>query len=152
MKEEREKVTLENQGTGGEGASGDGEAPPRAQQALESKSLLGKPWDDSLQSPQRKQSAINGRPSGSSGRLLRRSTVRVEAVARRESQKFRSLCLQLSTAISAGGRPSEAIGRPLSGQRSTASKRLQVIHKMLQMFQMTQENRKVTQQNKNIQV
>ena len=38
---ERGKVTLENQGTGGEGASEDGEAPPRAQQVLESKSLLG---------------------------------------------------------------------------------------------------------------
>ena len=49
----------------------------------------------------------------------------------------------VSTVISASGRPSEAIGRPLSGQRSTACRLLQaILPNMLQMSQMTQENRK----------
>ena len=63
-KGERRKVTLENKGTGGEGASRDGEGPPRALQVMESKNLLENSWGDHLQSPRRKQSAVNSRPSG----------------------------------------------------------------------------------------
>ena len=62
---ERGKVTLENQGTGGERSSGDVEAPPRAQQASQLKHLLGNLRDDRHQSPRRQQSAVNGRPSES---------------------------------------------------------------------------------------
>ena len=80
----RGKLTLENQGTGGEGTSGDVEASPRAQQASQSKHLLGNLQDDRHQSPRRQQSAVNGRPSGSSGRPLRWSTVGVKAVDRRD--------------------------------------------------------------------
>ena len=73
---------------------------------------------------------------------------KVEAVDRRGFHFQESLCLQLSTAIRAGGRLTEAIGRPLSGQRSTACRLLQVIlQKILQMSQMTQENKKVTEQS-----
>ena len=73
----------------------------------------------------------------------------VEAIDRRGSHLQEFLYLQLSIAIRTRGRPSEAIGRPLSGQRSTACRLSQVILptliKILQMTQMTQENRKVTQ-------
>ena len=52
---------------------------------------------------------------------------KVEAIHRRGPKIHESLCLQLSTTISVGGRPTEADGRPLGGQRSTASRQLQAI-------------------------
>ena len=93
---ERGKVTLENQGTGGEGTYGDVEAPPRAQQASQSKHLIGNLQDDRHQSPRRQQSAVNsrpsgssGRPSGSSGRPSWRSTVRSRGCRPTGTQKSR---------------------------------------------------------------
>ena len=141
---------MENQGTGGEGTSGDVEAPPRAQQVLESKNLLENLRDDRLQSPRRKQSAINGRPSG----LHRSTVVMVDCRKSRLSTDGDSFSrsfsvFQLSIAIRTNGQPSEAIGRPLGGQQLIACRLSQAILptliKILQMTQMTQENRKVTQ-------